>query len=184
MEQYQVIYMTGKGINRSVSYLGRLSVVTVCWAGGRAHRGFAGTLLGPMLTDAPLAPTRLLGARKEVPQSILQALRQGCVAPSAVRGNVGKAWKCREEKENGLSSDSRKLCSAKSKETAIVSPLHPSAVLVLHSSISPAEGTSHPGMEQGSAAPATAWQALGVCLGAHTDPQCPNSIILTLQKNQ
>lgn len=30
MEQDQVIYETGKGINSSVSYLGRLSVDAVC----------------------------------------------------------------------------------------------------------------------------------------------------------
>lgn len=37
------------------------------------------------------------------------------------------------------------------KKLPTVSPLHLSAVLVLHSSISPAEGTSHPGTEHGSA---------------------------------
>lgn len=63
-----------------------------------------------------------------------------------------------------------------------LTPSHPSAVLVLRGSIPPAKGTSQPGTEHDPTAPAASWRAPGACPGAHTDPQCPNSIILTPQR--
>lgn len=63
-----------------------------------------------------------------------------------------------------------------------LTPSHPSAVLVLRGSIPPAKGTPQPGTEHDPTAPAALWWALGACLGGHTDPQGPNSIILTPQR--
>lgn len=121
--------MTGKGINRSVSYLGCSllqfagAVSAVSRAGGRARRRFAAPLCSPMLSDAPLAPTCVPGARGEVVQGVLQALRAvpaGLCGPISRQRECGECSQVRErddKRENGLSSESGKLLSAKSKET-------------------------------------------------------------------
>lgn len=57
MEQYRVIYVTGRGINRSISYLGRLRRRRRELGGRQGRGGFAAALSSPMPSDAPLAPT-------------------------------------------------------------------------------------------------------------------------------